>query len=205
MRRVTLILLLATAGLPALAGPAQANPLETMPARAAETQPVQFAQRDYRRDRYEGRDDDRRERRENWRERREDWREDRREWREERREWRADRREWARERRDHRNWNRNWHNDRRYDWRGYRNNYRHIYRPGWRYHAPYRGHRYSRHNIGIHIGTGFYGSRYWLNDPWRYRLPAAYGPYRWIRYFDDVLLIDTRDGYVVDVIHDFFW
>lgn len=31
------------------------------------------------------------------------------------------------------------------------------------------------------------------------------GPVRWIRYYDDVLLIDTRDGYVVDVIYDFFY
>jgi hypothetical protein len=28
---------------------------------------------------------------------------------------------------------------------------------------------------------------------------------RWIRYYDDALLVDIRDGYVVDVIHDFFW
>jgi hypothetical protein len=26
-----------------------------------------------------------------------------------------------------------------------------------------------------------------------------------VRYYDDVLLIDVRNGYVVDVIHDFFW
>ncbi|MEO1170295.1 MAG: RcnB family protein [Pseudomonadota bacterium] len=74
-----------------------------------------------------------------------------------------------------------------------------------RYYAPHRGYRYRRFNVGLYIGAAFFGSRYWLDDPWRYRLPAAYGPYRWVRYFDDVLLIDTRDGYVVDVIHDFFW
>ena len=79
-----------------------------------------------------------------------------------------------------------------------------LYRLG-RYYAPYRGYRYRRFDIGLYIGAAFFGSRYWLDDPWRYRLPAAYGPYRWIRYYDDVLLIDTRDGYVVDVIHDFFY
>jgi Nickel/cobalt transporter regulator len=101
-------------------------------------------------------------------------------------------------------WNQGWRNDRRYDWRGHRDRYRSYYSPG-RYYAPYRGHSYRRFGIGITIGSGFYGSRYWINDPWYYRLPAAHGPYRWVRYYDDVLLIDIRNGYVVDVIHNFFW
>lgn len=101
-------------------------------------------------------------------------------------------------------WNNNWRNDRRYDWRSYRNYNRSYYSPG-RYYSPYRGHSYRRFSIGISIGSGYYGSRYWINDPWSYRLPHAYGPYRWVRYYDDVLLIDIRNGYVVDVIHDFFW
>jgi hypothetical protein len=51
----------------------------------------------------------------------------------------------------------------------------------------------------------FYGSNYWINDPWQYRLPPVYGPYRWVRYYDDVLLVDVYSGEVVDVIYDFFW
>jgi Ni/Co efflux regulator RcnB len=51
----------------------------------------------------------------------------------------------------------------------------------------------------------FFGNRYWINDPWRYRLPEVYGPYRWVRYYDDVLLVDEYSGEVVDVIHNFFW
>ncbi|MGB3928318.1 MAG: RcnB family protein, partial [Sphingobium sp.] len=46
---------------------------------------------------------------------------------------------------------------------------------------------------------------YWINDPYQYRLPPSYGTLRWVRYYDDALLVDIRDGYVVDVIHDFFW
>ena len=38
-----------------------------------------------------------------------------------------------------------------------------------------------------------------------YRLPYAPPGYRWIRYYDDAMLIDTWDGTVVDVIRDFFW
>lgn len=102
------------------------------------------------------------------------------------------------------NWSNNWRSDNRYDWRGHRQRYGDYYRQG-RYYAPYRGHSYNRIGIGFSLGTGFYGSRYWINDPWQYRLPAAYGSYRWVRYYDDVLLVDLRSGRVVDVIRDFFW
>ncbi|WP_409574764.1 RcnB family protein [Sphingopyxis sp. PET50] len=34
---------------------------------------------------------------------------------------------------------------------------------------------------------------------------AAYGGYRWVRYYNDALLVDTYSGEVVDVIYDFFW
>ena len=101
-------------------------------------------------------------------------------------------------------WNQNWRNDRRYDWRGHRDRYRSYYSPG-RYYSPYRNRSYSRLSIGLFLGSGYYGSRYWINDPWYYRLPPAYGAYRWVRYYDDVLLIDLRNGRVVDVIHNFFW
>jgi hypothetical protein len=65
-----------------------------------------------------------------------------------------------------------------HNWRKYREQNRNYFRPG-RYHAPYRDQQY--------------------------RLPAAYGSYRWVRYYDDVLLVDVRNGHVVDVIRDFFW
>ena len=41
--------------------------------------------------------------------------------------------------------------------------------------------------------------------PWQYRLPPAYGPYRWVRYHNDAVLIDTYTGEVEDVIYGFFW
>ena len=100
-------------------------------------------------------------------------------------------------------WSNNWRNDSRYDWRGHRQRYSNYYRPG-RYYSPYRGHNYNRISIGFSLGSGYYGSRYWINDPWQYRLPAAYGSYRWVRYYDDVSLVDLRSGRVVDVIRHFF-
>jgi hypothetical protein len=101
-------------------------------------------------------------------------------------------------------WNRSWRNDRRYDWSGYRNRNRHIYHVG-RYYSPYRHHRYSRFSIGFFLEPLFFGSRYWISDPWHYRLPPAYPGTRWIRYYDDVLLVDMYSGEVLDVIHNFFW
>ena len=105
---------------------------------------------------------------------------------------------------DDNGWSTGWRNDRRYDWYGHRQRYSNYYQPG-RYYSPYRGHNYSRISIGFSLGSGYYGSRYWINDPGYYRLPPSYGSYRWVRYYDDVLLVDLRSGRVVDVIRDFFW
>jgi hypothetical protein len=101
-------------------------------------------------------------------------------------------------------WDRGWRHDNRYNWHVYRNSNRDIFRMG-RYYAPYRNYSYRRLSIGIYLDSLFYSSNYWINDPWRYRLPDVDGPYRWVRYYDDALLIDTYSGEVVDVIHDFFW
>ena len=106
---------------------------------------------------------------------------------------------------DRRRWDRSWRNQRDYDWRGYRNQYRNHYRAP-SYYSPYGySYGYRRFSIGIYLESLFYSDRYWINDPWQYRLPDAYGPYRWVRYYNDVLLVDLRSGEVVDVINDFFW
>ncbi|WP_334182334.1 RcnB family protein [Novosphingobium sp.] len=127
---------------------------------------------------------------------------------------RPDRNAWGRDRRnddrrwagnDNRRWDRSdWRRDNRYDWQHYRDRNRSVYRMGG-YYAPYRGYSYRRLSIGFSLGSLFYGSNYWINDPWEYRLPPVYGPYRWVRYYDDVLLVDVYSGEVVDVIYDFFW
>jgi len=62
-----------------------------------------------------------------------------------------------------------------------------------------------RFSVGIFLNSLLFSDSYWIDDPWSYRLPPAYGTLRWVRYYDDALLVDIRDGYVVDVIHDFFW
>jgi hypothetical protein len=145
-----------------------------------------------------------------------DWRDGRRDtdrnWRDGRRDtdrdWRDGRRDgdrnWRDNNRNHQRWDRNWHNNNRYDWQRYRSSNRHVFHIG-RYYAPYRNYSYRRLGIGFSLNSLFYSNRYWINNPWQYRLPEAYGPYRWVRYYDDALLVDIYSGQVVDVIYDFFW
>ncbi len=122
---------------------------------------------------------------------------------------REERRTFAdRNRRDYRDgnykrWTNGWRHDRRYDWRDYRNRYRSIFRLS-SYYDPF-GWNYRRWSVGSYLYPSYYGSSYWLNDPWHYRLPPAYGPYRWIRYWEDALLVNIYTGQVVDVLHNFFW
>lgn len=150
--------------------------------------------RERARDRREERRDDRREDRRDWRDERRD---DRRDWRENRRD---DRRDW---RWDDGRWHRDWRNDRRYDWRDWRTHNRDRFRPG-RYYAP-QGLSYRRWYSGHRIDPWFYSRSYWIVDPWYYRLPPAHGHYRWVRYYDDVMLVDIRRGIVIDIIYSFFW
>lgn len=106
--------------------------------------------------------------------------------------------------RDNRSWDRGWRSNNRYDWSSYRSRNRNVYSAG-RYYSPLQNYSYRRVGIGISLGSQFYGSRYLINDPYYYRLPETYGPYRWVRYYDDVLLVDIYSGQVVDAIYDFFY
>ncbi len=115
---------------------------------------------------------------------RRDVRDAREDYREARQEYREDRRDYNRG-----------------DWRGYRNSHRDLYsRRGYR-----SSYGYQTFRPGIRIDRGYYGARHLIADPWRYRLPRTNGYNRWVRHHDDVLLINTRNGYVVDVIRGFYW
>jgi len=102
-------------------------------------------------------------------------------------------------------WSRNWRGDSRYNWRDRRAHDRNRYRLP-RYYAP-RGYSYgyNRFSIGFTLGSLLFSQQYWLNDPFYYGLPPAYGEYRWVRYYNDALLVDIRTGMVVDVEYDIFW
>ena len=102
------------------------------------------------------------------------------------------------------NWDRSWRNNSRYDWQRYRYSNRNLFRSS-PYYSPYRGYRYNRLSIGLFLDSLFYSNRYWLSDPYQYRLPAAPSGTQWVRYYNDVVLVDVYTGEVLDVIHDFFW
>ena len=124
-----------------------------------------------------------------------------------RREWqqRGDTRYGGNDRDWSRNWDRSsWRNDRRYDWRSWRYSNRNLFRSS-AYYSPYRNWGYSRFSVGVFLEPLFYSQQYWIGDPWQYRLPYAPPGTQWVRYYNDVLLVDTWSGEVVDVIYDFFW
>jgi Ni/Co efflux regulator RcnB len=91
----------------------------------------------------------------------------------------------------------------REDWRDYRERNRDLYRAG-RYYGP-RGYRYRPVVVGYTFQPHYYASRYWIVDPYRYRLGPAGPNQRWIRYGNDVVLINIRSGRVLRVYRDFFW
>lgn len=87
------------------------------------------------------------------------------------------------------------------DWREHRRENRGMYARGhWR--APFR---YQRFHEGAQLRPMYYRDRYYIADPGRYRLPAASGPLRWVRHYDDALLVNVRTGRVVRVINGFYW
>lgn len=89
----------------------------------------------------------------------------------------------------------------REDWRDYRKSHRDVYRGGnWR--APFR---YSQLNVGAQLRPSYYNSRYYISDPYRYRLPRAGANMRWVRHYNDVLLVNVRTGRVMQVHRGFFW
>ena len=92
----------------------------------------------------------------------------------------------------------------REDWRDYRRSHADVYRRS-AYRGP-AGYRYRPVNVGYRFAPGYYGRNYWVNDYQRYRLAAPrYGYQRWVRYGNDVVLVDTRSGRVVQVYNRFFY
>ncbi len=91
----------------------------------------------------------------------------------------------------------------REDWRSYRRDHGDAFR-GPAYVGP-RGWRYRPVTAGYRLQPGFYGERYVIADPYRYRLPRVMGPTRYVRYGNDVLLVNVRTGRVLEVYNSFFY
>jgi len=100
-------------------------------------------------------------------------------------------------------WSTNWRHNSKYDWNNYRHKHRSRFHLGF-YFDPF-GWGYQPYQIGWRLWPSYYSNRYWINDPWQYRLPYAPPGYQWVRYYNDAVLVDTWTGDVVDVLYNFFW
>lgn len=91
----------------------------------------------------------------------------------------------------------------REDWRDYRRDHADRFRPG-AYRGP-QGYRYRPVTPGYRFAPNYYSRPYWV-DYRAYRLAAPrFGWQRWVRYGNDVVLVDTRTGRVVQVYDRFFY
>lgn len=68
------------------------------------------------------------------------------------------------------------------------------------YVSPYRNWSQSTPNHGSHLRSKFYGSRYVISNLTDYGLSPAARNQRWVRYGDDILLVNVRSGRVIEVM-----
>ena len=73
------------------------------------------------------------------------------------------------------------------------------------YVSPYRGWRYRPVYVGYQLRPSFYGSRYFINDYGAFGIRAPGRYQRWIRYGDDLLLVNIRTGRVLRIIPGGFY
>lgn len=102
-------------------------------------------------------------------------------------------------------WNRAWRRNNQYNWQNYRSYNQGIFNLP-RYYSPYGyNYGYQRFSIGSTLDAVLFNRNYWIEDPYYYRLPVAYGPYKWVRYYGDAVLVDLRTCEIVDVVYDIFY
>jgi Ni/Co efflux regulator RcnB len=73
------------------------------------------------------------------------------------------------------------------------------------YVAPVRNWSYRPVNVGYRLQPSFYGSRYYISDYSAYHVRAPSRWQQWIRYGNDLLLVNIRTGRVLRVIHYAGW
>ncbi len=91
----------------------------------------------------------------------------------------------------------------REDWRDYRRAHPDRFRQG-RYVAP-RGWTYRQINPGYQLRPEWAGNRYWLNNPGNYGLPGVRAGQRYVRYGNDLVLINARTNRVIRVYRGFYY
>jgi Ni/Co efflux regulator RcnB len=77
---------------------------------------------------------------------------------------------------------------------------------GWTaYAAPVRHWRYRPVTVGYTLQPAFFGQRYFVSNYSAYRLRSPGRFQRWIRYGNDLLLVNVRNGRVLQVVHNRYW
>jgi Ni/Co efflux regulator RcnB len=91
----------------------------------------------------------------------------------------------------------------REDWRDYRRTHRSVYTRR-AYVAP-RGYRYRPVSVGAVLNRLLWTPNYRIGNYATYRLPYPGRNRAWVRYGNDVVLINTRNGRVITVYNGFFY
>jgi Ni/Co efflux regulator RcnB len=99
----------------------------------------------------------------------------------------------------HHDWHDNGHRHGDRHWSGDRH-HRHV-----AYVAPYRNWHYRPVRIGYHLSPIYYSPRYYIGDYGYYHVRAPGRWQQWIRYGDDLLLVNIRTGRVLEVIPYRYW
>lgn len=91
--------------------------------------------------------------------------------------------------------------DYREDWQDYRRDHRETFR-GSRFNAPFK---YRSFNTGARLTVSYYQPRYYVNNYSAYRLKAPGYNQRYVRHYNDLLLVNVRTGVVVKAYRNFYW
>jgi len=89
----------------------------------------------------------------------------------------------------------------RQDWRSYKQQNRRAFQAS-RFNAPFR---YRTFNSGVSIGASYYAPRYRVTNYSNYRLPQPGRYQTYVRHYNDVLLVNTRTGRVIQASRGFYW
>lgn len=117
-----------------------------------------------------------------------------------RRDVRDERRDVREQRRDVQDARREYREDLR-DYRQYRGTNRQAFR-GPAFRANFR---YQQFRPGARIAPNYFNQRYVVNNFRNYRLPNPGARQVWVRHYNDMLLVNARNGTVVRVIPNFYW
>lgn len=97
--------------------------------------------------------------------------------------------------------------DNRWDTARFRYSSQHVYTSVRTYSVPMYvepvNYRYTRWSAGSMLPAAYYGNSYYV-DYQPYGLPPPPYGYRWTRVGNDVYLVQTRDGLIMDVVQNLF-